>query len=176
MPLATSCFFRSWPRSIAPANHLILHFFTNNLKSKKVGEKNGLDAVGGPLYLADTFASVANPAHARHYAGIIQDLATKRRVVNRCEDWLQHAHNGRPASELLELIGGDLEGIGQQSSGQYDGTGKVKFPVLNAAELDAATFDLEFLIKGVLVANHNCGIIGGSKTLKTSLASTWAFR
>ena len=88
-----------------------ISIFAKKLKSKQVGEKNGLDHIGGLQYLSDTFASVVDATHAEYYAGVVKDLATKRRVVNRCPDWLQHAHNGRPAGDLLELVRGDLEQI-----------------------------------------------------------------
>lgn len=45
----------------------------------------------------------------------------------------------------------------------------VTFPRITCAELDAASYNLEYLIDGVLVARQPCILAGGKKTLKTSI-------
>ena len=88
-------------------------------------------------------------------------------------DWIdQHGDAAEPDAMAVEVtamveLAKPLD-LGDKKSEKKDGP--FEFSVLTAAELDAAEFDLEFIVKSVLVARHNCGIIGGSKTLKTSLA------
>ena len=45
----------------------------------------------------------------------------------------------------------------------------IEFRRITCAELDAASYDLEYLIDGALVARQPCILAGGKKTLKTSL-------
>ena len=44
----------------------------------------------------------------------------------------------------------------------------VEFKRITCKELDAANYDLEYLIDGALVAGQPCILAGGKKTLKTS--------
>jgi len=144
-----------------------LTLFVSRLRSKNVRGESGLDAVGGQGYIEKTFSSVSNPSHARHYAEVVRDLACRRQLRHRCEAWIQGAHNGQPISELIDRAVRDLVHIRDGTSSESRG---IEYNILTAAELDKSEFSLEFLVKDVLVARHNCGIVGGSKTLKTSIA------
>ena len=63
----------------------------------------------------------------------------------------------------VESINGD----GEHTAGE---TFKpIEFRRITCPELDAATYDLEYLIDDALVARQPCILAGGKKTLKTSL-------
>ncbi len=85
--------------------------FANKLKSKQVGGKNGLDAVGGQYYLEETFNSVVNATHATFYAKKVKELATKRRLLYFHEKGILAAHNGELAADYIVRAYDDLEQI-----------------------------------------------------------------
>jgi len=62
----------------------------------------------------------------------------------------------------------DHQGNGEAHQGG-DTLKPIEFRRITCAELDAATYDLEYLIDGALVAGQPCILAGGKKCLKTSL-------
>jgi hypothetical protein len=52
---------------------------------------------------------------------------------------------------------------------EEEGTARVEYRGISCAELDRESYDLEYLVEGVLVARQPCIIAGGKKCLKTSI-------
>ena len=87
-----------------------------------------------------------------------------------CE--LEHGGDCKAAVKAAaELLGMTLSDTPPDTTHQAGGdTSKpIEFRRISCAELDAATYDLEYLIDGALVAGQPCILAGGKKTLKTSL-------
>ena len=63
--------------------------------------KGKLDEVGGPSYLIDVIGATPTSAHTKHYAEIIRDMATKRRVAVEMTDIVSMAYNGVSAGALI---------------------------------------------------------------------------
>jgi len=70
------------------------------------------------------------------------------------------------SAELVKI--GD-RGDGDGEDAKPDDSGKVEYPRITCAELDAAEYRIEYLIDHILVAGQPAIIAGGKKCLKTSL-------
>jgi hypothetical protein len=74
---------------------------------------------------------------------------------------------GLPA-EHLPALATEVVRLASEKDKQ-DQVRPLEFRRITCAELDAATYDLEYLIDGALVAGQPCILAGGKKCLKTSL-------
>ena len=110
----------------------------------------------------------------------------KRAVVYRCGEreypdqvdisngW-QREQSLKRACEALELPADNLPALGTEvvrlaaEADKKAAKDHIEFRRISCAELDAATYTLEYLIDGVLVAGQPCILAGGKKCLKTSL-------
>ena len=127
---------------------------------KDAGE---LEVIGGMAYLGEILGSVAVAAHAEHYARIVRDKASLRKVGALALDLLQDVYRGQTTgSELLQRARATFER-------ETDNAARAEFPALSCAELDDAAFELDFRIDHTLVAGQPTILAGGKKSLKTSL-------
>jgi len=120
------------------------------------------DRVGGAAYLGDVTRSAPTPTNVLHYAGIVRELANKRRTIDISTVMMRDAYNGKSTANIISDCRGELEQISASSN-------FVSFRRFTCKELSAAEFPLEYLIPNILVAGQH-GVIGGrQKTLKTSI-------
>jgi hypothetical protein len=133
----------------------------NSLKDAAAGDVSAFKEVGAVPYLATLIKGVPNHTHARYYATTVKEAADKRRLLDLGSRMTQAAHNGQLASDIISELQLEISDLGRAA--------QVRFPRITAAELVDTKYELEYLIDGVLCGKHNCGWIGGSKTLKTTL-------
>lgn len=57
-----------------------------------------LDEVGGPAYISSLTDGVPRSANARHYAGIVREMATRRRAIDIANKVLADAYDGETLS------------------------------------------------------------------------------
>ena len=69
----------------------------------------------------------------------------------------------KTAREAYQFINDMMQPVDVAPSSDFE------FPFMTAGELAAEEFQIDYLIEDVLCADHPCGIIGPSKTLKTTL-------
>lgn len=139
-----------------------------SLKSATANDVCAFEQVGGPNFIVSLAKSVPIAAHARYYASIVRERADKRRLFDFAIQTAQASHNGAPAADIVSTLRETLDDFERRDT-------SIRFRRFTAAELDDAEIDLDYLIDGVLVANHVGGIIGASKTLKTTIAADLAF-
>ena len=70
---------------------------------------NQLEEIGGEAYLAELMQSVQITAHATHYANIVAQNATRRNLIDACEEILNDAY--APEIQARELIANAEEKI-----------------------------------------------------------------
>lgn len=75
---------------------------------------------------------------------------------------------GLPADHLPALAA-EVVRLAAEKDKAGDNFKPIEFRRISCAELDAGTYDLEYLIDGALVAGQPCVLAGGKKCLKTSL-------
>lgn len=81
--------------------------------------KGQLEVVGGASYLATLANSVPTPSHARKYAEIVVDKATRRQVGRLCQEALGGAYSGSPDyMERLEAGLLDLQRMGPMAEAE----------------------------------------------------------
>lgn len=81
--------------------------------------KGQLEVVGGASYLATLANSVPTPSHARKYAEIVVDKATRRQVGRLCQEALGGAYSGNPDyMERLEAGLLDLQRMGPMAEAE----------------------------------------------------------
>jgi len=81
--------------------------------------KGQLEVVGGASYLAALANSVPTPSHARKYAEIVVDKATRRQVGRLCQEALGGAYSGNPDyMERLEAGLLDLQRMGPMAEAE----------------------------------------------------------
>jgi hypothetical protein len=115
-----------------------------------------------PGYIAEINNIGGIVIDAPRYAAEIRNAASKRRLRELCIQGLQATSNGKSAAGILDWFRSEVER-------QAEGTARVEYRQLTCAELDRNTYDLEYLVEGVLVARQPCIIAGGKKCLKTSI-------
>lgn len=64
----------------------------------RVGE---LDAIGGPAYLASLVDGVPRSTNVRHYAGVVRELATLRRLIAVAEEVGAAAYGQEPSEDIV---------------------------------------------------------------------------
>jgi len=127
----------------------------------RMRQSGDIEAIGGPAYLAEVVHSVPYAANAGYYAKIVRDKAESRRVIQAALEIVRDGYNGTAPAMLRQRIERTLERI--------DAGGGVHYKRLSCAELDAGSYELEYLIDRTLVAAQPCIVAGGKKCLKTSL-------
>ena len=71
---------------------------TDELEKRKL-----LEEVGGAAYLADLVSSVPTSAHVAHYAQIVRECATKRRLISAASEIAESGFDGESsANDLLD--------------------------------------------------------------------------
>jgi hypothetical protein len=75
---------------------------------------------------------------------------------------------GLPA-DGLPALGAEVVRLAKEKDGAGSMAKSIEFRRISCAELDAASYDLEYLIDGALVAGQPCILAGGKKCLKTSI-------
>lgn len=98
------------------------------------------------------------------HAGEIHKAYIKRTASAYAETLLQETRGPGDIAKLQAVV----KALSEVVSGQAGGKA-LDFRRISCAELDAATYGLEYLIDGALVAGQPCILAGGKKTLKTSL-------
>ncbi|MEO8493934.1 MAG: AAA family ATPase [Planctomycetota bacterium] len=101
--------------------------------------------------------------------GRLKDVARdKRRLFDFALLTAQASHNGKPTADIIATMRETLQDFERRNTA-------TTYRRFTAAELDAAELELEYLVEGVLAAKHVGGIIGASKSLKTTIAADLAF-
>lgn len=54
-------------------------------------DKNLMDRVGGPAFLAEIYTISASPAHIAHYVSIVDEKSTLRNIINACSECINRA-------------------------------------------------------------------------------------
>jgi phage/plasmid primase-like uncharacterized protein len=115
--------------------------------------------------------------HAQKVARSLQGIAASVKVLELpgdgkdVSDWLS---TGGDEEQLFALIDAAPEWAPTDDSSEPtaepdEPTATFEFPSISCQELDDATYDLQYLVTDILVANQPCILAGGKKTLKTSL-------
>lgn len=82
-------------------------------------ERNALQAVGGTDYLIQIAESVPSPANASHYAQIVLDKATSRRLIDAGQRIVQLAHDGeKDADDKVDQAEGMVFEVGRRRMGK----------------------------------------------------------
>mgnify|MGYP006272054439 CR=1 FL=1 len=130
--------------------------------SQRLTDQGVIEQVGGVSYLTELGANVPHHLHAGHYANIVAEKATRRRLVDACSNAL-HAAYHNPDDDVLAATEAAIAGITQQRAG--------RFAFYTAAEFDKLDLQRDYHIPGVLAAGPVPTVLAGSfKTLKTSVA------
>jgi replicative DNA helicase len=128
--------------------------------------RDWLDDIGeGELtaqYIGEILDRTISAANARHYARIVADCASKRRLRDLGVRLIRDAHNGEPADRILLNATEDFERLKRPVTD--------RFTLLSSTDFAVANYKLDWLAKPMLVRGQP-GIIGGPmKVLKTSVA------
>ncbi len=71
--------------------------------TEKLKQKEALDLVGGPAYLATLVNTVPTAAHVEHYARIIKEHAVRRALISQATKLVDMAYDeGTPVGDILE--------------------------------------------------------------------------
>lgn len=140
----------------------------DSLRTSTAHDVSAFDEVGGIGYLASVVKSVPHASHSAYYASIVRETSDKRRLLDVAIQTAQASHNGKPATDILAALRETLDDFERRNTA-------TRYRRFTAAELDSAEIDVEYLVDGVLAARHVGGIIGASKSLKTTIAADLAF-
>lgn len=124
-------------------------------------KKDGaLKKVGGPTYLSDLINTVPTSAYIEHYAHIVQDQYTKRRLIDLSSRMVEHAFDDKgDVKRLLDQAEGDIFSLAQEHHHQ---------DFVELREVLAESFErLEELVK---TGGHVRGLATGYKDLDNKLA------
>lgn len=72
--------------------------------SARLQENGRLAGVGGHAYLAELMASIPTPVHAEHYARLVSDAYTRRRVIALSDEIARMAYGTTSTDTVLEYI------------------------------------------------------------------------
>ncbi len=133
-------------RACDSVGHLDNVSLADELKSK--GQLARLD--GGEVYLLDLSGFVPTADSARHYAGIVREKATRRRLIALALELASRANGDCDATELLSEARGSLDAIEVPSD---DG------PVRVGDALEAAKDVIEARAKNLRVGAVMSGIV-----------------
>ncbi|MCC6126901.1 MAG: AAA family ATPase [Pirellulales bacterium] len=146
--------FENMPAEAASDSTLLIRWLTS---------AGDLEACGGVKFIAEIAQAEYTAANARHYAGIVAELAARRAIRRRAEGLIQLAQN--PTVPIADLRA-ELAATGEiPSVGEPPAFAKM----LSSAELVALDTRPKFLIQNVLVEGMPAIIGGKSKAMKTSI-------
>lgn len=147
--------FENMPAEAASDSTLLIRWLTS---------AGDLEACGGVKFIAEIAQAEYTAANARHYAGIVAELAARRAIRRRAEGLIQLAQN--PTVPIADLRA-ELAATGEiPSVGEPPAFAKL----IDSATLAAWDIQPEFLVNGILVKGQPAIFGGRSKTLKTGLA------
>ena len=131
----------------------------------RLRQNGDIEAVGGAdggaaANIAEMIHSIPHAANAGHYARIVKSKAEQRAIIHATTGILCDAYNGVAPTTLRTRLETAVKRID---------AGSLRYSRLSCAELDAGSYELEYLIDRTLVANQPCIMAGGKKCLKTSL-------
>jgi replicative DNA helicase len=96
----------------SPAHQMIFNAFIELYNSSKpvdpvtvhdfLASREELEAVGGPVYLAELGGSVVTSANALHHAGIVRDKSTLRRLIDASGKIITDCYQATNVEELLD--------------------------------------------------------------------------
>jgi DnaB helicase-like protein/AAA domain-containing protein len=132
---------------------------------KKAGD---YERVGAAAYVSKIVNAVPNYAHARYYAGIVQEKARLRRLIYNAAEILRDAFYERPSVEVAAHLAraSDEERATRQQEEFYE-----SITLAGLRDIKAP----EYLIPGILETSQ-CGVIAGQfKSLKTTIAAELAY-
>ncbi len=125
-------------------------------------QSGDLEAIGGVAYLGEVAQSVGIAANVVYYAEIVRDHAIRRRLIHAATDTLRDSYS--PAATTANIIEAQRTTIDAT-----DSLTSSAWPQWTCRELMAGTFDIRYLIEGVLVEGQPAILAGPKKSLKTSL-------
>lgn len=127
-----------------------------------------LDRAGGRAYLFACVESVAAVAHAEHYAKIVKDAATRRKLIFLAESLIHKAYGDEPIDALIGSAAGSLDALSRPAAATLPF--RSGFEILQSAE---EAGEMEFLPlvgrSGYIVRGWSQIISGLPKTGKTEL-------
>lgn len=136
----------------------------------KMQEDGTLDGIGGMDCLIALADGVPSAANVGHYAEIVRDRATKRRIITLSAQAMEDAYakDGTKAHEVLQTVRQGLEEVTRQS--------ETAPAFLTAADLLAKyPTQREPVIEGVLRRGEVGNLISGPKHFKSWLVMNAAF-
>jgi hypothetical protein len=108
---------------------------------------------------------VVTSVHVPREAAKILEARRKRQLFEIADNARTAAINGQAPTDVLGMLRADL----WEFEREVASTDEPRYRLITAAELDASTYDQEFLIDDILVAGDFAIIGGPEKSLKTSL-------
>lgn len=131
---------------------------------EELGRSGDLDEVGGPAYITALVDGVPRSMNVEHYAKIIKEKATRRRLIYSAQRTMSQAYEGEfSAEQISALAQADLESVAAIPAPET-------WRLLNDVELMELP-DPEFLIDGILPRNGVCVLYGPSGSCKTTLVA-----
>jgi hypothetical protein len=123
-------------------------------------------------FLLNVIKAEATGAGLRKYAEKVAEAYGRRRDLQLAETIREWSQDGLPLADIRGLIESHLDGITGERRGE-------RFKKLSAADLDAITDAVPYIVPNVLADGQPCLCVGGSKMLKTTvlidlvLSSCW---
>ena len=84
------------------------------LLTDRLRKQHELEDVGGEAYLAELMTSVPVTIHARYYAKIVAEYATRRALIDSCESIAERATALEPLQELVSAAEERIINIGDR--------------------------------------------------------------
>ena len=157
------------------------------LLTDRLRKQHELEDVGGEAYLAELMTSVPVTIHARYYARIVAEYATRRALIDSCESIAERATALEPLQELVSAAEERIINIGDRRLTSKLLTPKDYLPrvaklvdSLMTGENDGLTTGLDELDKLISLRNSELIILAarpsmGKTALATNIASHVAF-
>lgn len=125
-----------------------------------------IQRIGGPLYLYELTATVTIPGNATYYAEIVQDSATRRRLIDTATRIQQLAYQSTdPTNTLTQTARDWLDQTNTLNNGQ---TTLEKYPTLNLTDLlNPDRPPREWAIAGLLPARASTALVAPAGTAKS---------
>lgn len=103
----------------------------------RLKDENVLDQVGGIDYLSKLAMAVPTSAHAKHYALIVKEKSTLRKVIKASQDIISESYDG---SQPLETVLNSAEErifniVQQRDTSEFSSSAELINPMLNKLEL-----------------------------------------
>lgn len=158
--------FEHAERIISEGKPLDLGLLVESLKGARGGDVTAYQTVGGAAYIAKLFQSTPHAANVKHYALLVRKKAKRQDAIREISLTLTDLERSDDPDIVLRRA---QERLAELCSAPV--IEPKRFRVLTSAELAAAEFSLEYLIKDVLVEGQPAIVGGAQKTLKTSIVS-----